>query len=135
MIYLLDTTTITDLIEGDAQVTDNLIKYLNHKDRIGLCPPVDYEVQRGLLAKNLQKKLRIFRMVILPRLEWFSLDDSDWLQATQFWVNARQAGRQLSDIDILLSALAHRLNTVIVSSDSDFDALSTQRQDWRVKTL
>ena len=49
-------------------------------------------------------------------------DRADWHQASQYWADARHAGRQLSDVDLLLAAVAARLDAVIVSSDEDFNA-------------
>jgi predicted nucleic acid-binding protein len=54
------------------------------------------------------------------------------LQAAHYWSNAVSIGKQLSDMDFLIAALAHRLNAVIVSADTDFDALPVKREDWRL---
>lgn len=131
MIYLLDTNAITDWLEANKEIDNHLQMAFERGDTVSLCPPIHYEIERGLLSKNLTRKLRVYRAVIAPRLEWFSLTDADWIQATQFWVNARQKGRQIADIDVLLAAVAHRLNAVIVSSDADFDALPIKRENWR----
>jgi predicted nucleic acid-binding protein len=40
-------------------------------------------------------------------------------------------GRQFSDMDLLIAAIAKRLDAILVSSDSDFDALPVTREDWR----
>jgi predicted nucleic acid-binding protein len=37
----------------------------------------------------------------------------------------------LSDVDVLLAALAHRLDGIIASSDSDYDPLPVKRENWR----
>jgi predicted nucleic acid-binding protein len=38
----------------------------------------------------------------------------------------------VSDIDLLVAAVAKRLGGVIVSADADFDALSNSRENWRI---
>ena len=43
----------------------------------------------------------------------------------------RNQGKQLSDVDLLIAALAQRLDGVVVTSDDDFDALPIQRENWR----
>jgi predicted nucleic acid-binding protein len=52
-------------------------------------------------------------------------------QAAQFWAVARNAGRQLFDVDLLIAALAFRLNTVVVTNDNDFNALPVRHENWR----
>ena len=131
MIYLLDTNVITDLIEGNQTVRQQLLQHKQQEHTLGLCTPIYYEVQRGLLAANLVRKQEVFAQAVLPRLTLFGLADSDWFQAIQFWADARRRGRQLSDIDVLLATIAHRLQAVIVSSDADFDALPVKRENWR----
>ena len=67
----------------------------------------------------------------MPLVTYVQVEEADWLQAAQFWADVDNKGRQLSDIDLLLAALAHRLDAVIVSSDADFDALPIKRENWR----
>ncbi len=59
------------------------------------------------------------------------MEDADWERAAQFWADSKSKGRQLSDIDILIAAIAHRIDAIIVSSDADFDALPVKRENWR----
>lgn len=131
MIYLLDTNTITDLIEGHPKVTAHMSTGIRQGHSMALCWPVRYEVERGLVWKNLQKKLIVFRS-IYPRLTMIELLPDDWSQAIQFWVDSRSKGKQLADIDILIAAVAYRLDLTIISSDTDFDALPVRRENWRL---
>jgi predicted nucleic acid-binding protein len=131
VIYLLDTNTISDLPEGHPIVGTALRRYIQEGHTIGLCPPVRYEIERGLLWRNLVKKLNVFRSVIRPQLTHIEMVDTDSTQATQFWISSRSRGRQLSDMDVIIAAIAHRLDAVIVSSDTDFDALPVKRDNWR----
>jgi predicted nucleic acid-binding protein len=127
----LDTNTITDLIEGHQQVIQVFPQKIVAAQMIGLCVPVYYEIMRGLQWKNLRRKQAIFQNTIRPQLDWIQVAEEDWFQAIQFWVDAKSKGKQLSDMDFLIAAVAHRLNAVIVSSDADFDALPVQRENWR----
>ncbi len=131
MIYLLDTTTVSDLIDNHTQVISTFEEKRRQDNQVILCPPVRFEVERGLLWQNLQKKYRIFRDSVVPHLGWVGFIQEDWIQATQFWIQAKSKGRQLSDMDIMIAAVAHRLDAIIVSSDADFDALPINRENWR----
>lgn len=67
-------------------------------------------------------------------LDWQTLIEQDWLEAAQLWANADKMGKRLSDIDVLIAALVSRLKAILVSADTDFDALPVKREDWRVAT-
>jgi predicted nucleic acid-binding protein len=64
---------------------------------------------RGLLKINARRKIALFRSTIMPLLNWVPLIDTDWQQAAYFGVNSVTAGKQISDIDLLIAALAKRL--------------------------
>ena len=52
MIYLLDTTIISALLKNSETVITALERYKD--DTLSLCPPVHFEVRRGLLWKDAQ---------------------------------------------------------------------------------
>jgi predicted nucleic acid-binding protein len=130
LIYIVDTNVIADLFKKDANVIAHLRQHQN--DVLALCQAVDYEVRRGLLHKQAPSQLRDYEIRIRPQFQWLALTDADWKQAAQLWAEMRRQGRQLSDIDLLLTALVQRLNGIIVTADDDFDALSIQRENWRL---
>jgi predicted nucleic acid-binding protein len=74
----------------------------------------------------------VLREKIIPLLDYIPLDDEDWLQAARLWADTRRQGRQLSDVDVLVAAVAFRRSAIIVSSDTDFDSLPVRREDWRI---
>jgi predicted nucleic acid-binding protein len=84
-----------------------------------------------LLWKPSPRRFAAFHTAIVPRLAWIALTDDDWKEAAQFWADSKRNGKQLSDIDVLLATLAHRIDAIIVSNDTDFDALPVKREDWR----
>ena len=94
--------------------------------------PACYELARGLLWRKAASKLTLFREKILPQLEYVSLEEADWQQAAQLWATTRQRGRQLSDMDLLVGAIAIRLDAIIISRDVDFDALPVKRENWAI---
>lgn len=129
--YILDTNVIAGRIRRHPQVLNRLTGASDDGHVLGLCDPVRYEVLRGFLRVNAMQKLRLFRETITPLMDHLALTDTDWQLAAQLWANMRNQGKQLSDVDLLIAALAQRLNAVVVTSDKDFDALSIQRENWR----
>lgn len=130
MIYLFDTNAIADLMSAHPVMVAH-VRAHQKQHVLGLCQPVNYEVWRGLRWRMAANKQQLYLNQIKPQFEWISLTDTDWRQAAQFWVEVRNVGKQLSDVDLLIAALAFRLNAVIVTNDDDFDALPIQRENWR----
>ena len=131
LIYILDTNVIADRINGHKSVTERLTKAGENDHIIGLCPPVQYEVLRGLFKTNATRKLQLFNDTITPLLDAVPLVEADWRQAAQFWADMRNQGRQFADTDLLIAAVAKRLDGIVVSDDDDFDVLPIQRENWR----
>lgn len=131
MIYLLDTNTISDLIGLQQNVWKQFRVRLVEGHRLAICPPVYYELRRGLLWKNHNRKLTQLNDIVMPQLEWIQFTDNDWVQASQFWADVTTKGRAVDEIDLFIAAMAHRLDAVVVTSDNDFDALPIKRENWR----
>ncbi|MCE2471341.1 MAG: PIN domain-containing protein [Anaerolineae bacterium] len=131
MIYILDTNVIADRFHHLPQVLDRLNRAGEAGHVLGLCDPVRYEILRGLLKVNARQKLRHFQETIMPLMDHLALIDDDWQVAAQLWATMRNQGKQFSDADLLIAALAQRLNGVVVTADDDFAALSIQRENWR----
>jgi predicted nucleic acid-binding protein len=132
MIYLLDTTAISDILIGQGRTKQQTDQHQLDGHVVGFIRPVYYEIMRGLLWKTATAKLTAFQNGLIPTLDYIPMDDSDWDQAAQYWAMVVRAGRQLSDVDLLLASVAARLNATLVSSDRDFDVLPVTRQDWRI---
>jgi tRNA(fMet)-specific endonuclease VapC len=131
LIYILDTNIIADRMKAVEPVSQRMIDTVSAGHIVYLCTPVYYEVMRGLLKTNATRKLQFFQATIMPLLDWLPLTEEDWRQAAQFWAETTSVGKQLSDVDLLIGALAKRLNAIIASSDEDFNALPVRRENWR----
>jgi len=127
MKFILDTNIVTAYIKNQTPVFDRLS--LHHDENVYLTPPVYYEVIRGLRWKKATAKLSQLQRLRM-RLGWLQLIDEDWDKAAHLWSDAVSKGRRLSDVDLLLVALALRLNAILVSADVDFDVFSVTRENW-----
>jgi predicted nucleic acid-binding protein len=135
LIYILDTNVLADRINRMPMIEQRLNAAIAADHRLLLSSPVHYEVYRGLLRTNATRKQQFFEEKLVPALEWVNLLDEDWRQAARLWAWATTHGKQLSDVDLLIAALAVRLDGIIVSSDTDFDVLSLPRENWREHAL
>jgi predicted nucleic acid-binding protein len=132
LIYPLDTNSVSDWLSPlPSRIETQVFNALRRGDKVLICQPVYYELTHGLIAKNHLRKMQFLRDKIIPLLEYVILENVDWLQAAQFWADADNKGKKLSDIDLLLAAQAHRLDAIVVSADRDFDILPVKHVDWR----
>ena len=130
MIYVLDTNVVSGLSRNVSIVVANHDQKLQQGHSLVLCSPVYYESLRGLLKKNATSQIAGLN-ALKAALDWQPLVEQDWLAAAQLWANADKMGKRLSDIDVLIAALVTRLSAVLVSADTDFDALPIKRENWR----
>lgn len=131
MIYLLDTNAVSDLISQNVRVRAQYQEKRSEGHAIALCPPVLYEIQRGFLWRGSARKQIILHTQLVPLITWIPLIDSDWEQAAQFWADTVSKGLQISDVDLLIAALAYRLEATVVTSDEDFEPLPISHENWR----
>lgn len=129
LIYIVDANVISDLLARVSSVEQHLDR--RKTEIVCLCQPVYYELIRGLIKTQATSKLQRLEEVLRPSFNWITLTDDDWLQAARYWALATGSGRQLSDVDLLIAAIATRLDAIIVTSDADFDALPVKRENWR----
>jgi predicted nucleic acid-binding protein len=134
LIYLLDINAVSDLILRQPNVTQQFNQRILSNGQVGICRPVYFELMRGLLWKNATRKMTILRDELIPELTWIGIEDEDWLQAAKFWAQVVKVGRQFSDVDLLLAAIAQRLDATLVTADADFDFLSLRRENWRTES-
>lgn len=132
LAYILDTNAVADYINQFEPTTGRIKQAIRGGHLLYLCPPVTYEVLRGLIKTGASRKHQLFEKQFAPQLIAMSLTDDDWRQSAQFWADATNAGKQLADTDLLVGAIAIRVGGIVVSADSDFDALPINRENWRI---
>jgi predicted nucleic acid-binding protein len=131
LAYVVDTNVIADFLRGVPNVVHHVSLTVDEGHVVGLCPPVHYEVVRGLLRKDSRGQLVKYQREVAPMLSWAPALRDDWDRAAQLWAEARTKGRQLSDMDLLIAAMAIRLDAILVTADDDFSALPVRRENWR----
>ena len=116
------------MLKNHTPVLDALERHKH--ETLSLCPPVHFEVRRGLLWKDARVQWEVYIQDIVPQFTWTPLLEIDWDRAAALWAQTRRAGKQLSDMDLLIAAIALRLEGTIASNDADFDALAVPRVNW-----
>ncbi len=132
MIYVLDTNVISDYIHQVQPVLQQFKQAVRDGHTIYLPWPIHYEVMRGLQKTNATRKQQVFQDKFLPQVDIINPMAEDWQTAAQLWAQMRRKGRQFSDVDLLLAAIATRLDATLISADDDFAVLSLSRLTWRI---
>lgn len=127
MIYMLDTNTLTYIVKNVRPVVERYNALRRQHHIMATCQVPYFEILRGYLHKGAVVQEDHFRQNVLPTLTWYSL-------AAEYWAQTRSAGKQLSDMDLLLAAVTFRLNATLASNDVDFDVLPISRVHWRETT-
>jgi len=132
-IYILDTNVVSDIIKKYLPVLEH-VRLKQSGNVLCLVQPVEYEILRGLFRTKASGQIRYYQTQLRPRFQWLALTDADWGIAAQFWADMITIGRQISDIDLLVAAITKRLGGILVTSDNDFDDLSSiARENWRIQ--
>ena len=120
MIYALDTNTISFFLRGDETVKFNADTALDAGYELIIPKIVDYEIQRGLVAKSKHKILREY-MEFRNNLKVGAIDDNVWQKAVYVYASLSQKGKPIGDGDTLIAAFCLANNyTLITDNISDF---------------
>lgn len=130
-MYLLDTNHLSAAINRDADIRARLRDAWLRGDRVGTCVPVLCELHTGLaLTARREQNLQLLRELLRAVRTW-PLEHRTARLYGELFHELRRKGRALSQVDIMLAALARQLKAVLVSTDRDFDAIPDVRvENW-----
>ena len=129
--YLLDTNHLGEAIGRVSIVRDRIQQLHRQGDIFGTCVPVLCELLVGIVSRKDAEKART-RLDSL--LQVVRVWPSDLVIADRYAVayhELQKAGRALSQVDIMLAALARDLKAALLTTDKDFEALpDIPTEDW-----
>jgi tRNA(fMet)-specific endonuclease VapC len=121
--YLLDTNHLGEAV-GRVSIVRDRIQQLNREGHIfGTCGPVLCELLVGVvLRKDVeQTRRRLDRLLQIVRLWPIDLPIAEGY--SEAYHELQKVGRALSQVDILLAALARHTHATLLTTDRDFEAL------------
>jgi tRNA(fMet)-specific endonuclease VapC len=129
--FLLDTNHLGDALRHRSRVRDRLDDSHRTGVRVGTCVPVLCEVDAGLA--HVAGSERCFRAMrrVAPYIRIWPLEPSLAVIYGNVYLELRRRGRVLSQVDLLLAALARQMNLTLLTTDRDFEALpDVRRENW-----
>jgi len=132
MIYALDSNIVSYILKDDAKVIALYRKALSEGDDIVIPPIVFYEVQRGLLAANLSKRLTKFD-VFCRKTRQPGFHPSVWRKASQIYATLYRQRNLIDDADIFIAAYCLVNDfTLVTNNTRHFDRIDGLRLvNWK----
>jgi tRNA(fMet)-specific endonuclease VapC len=128
--YLIDTNHL-GAATTTTPVRRRLAELRRKGARIGTCVPVLCELEAGIHqvrnpARSRQQLDRLLHQILV-----WPIDRTTAHIYGELYTDLRRRGRVLSQVDMMLAALALQLGLTLVTTDSDFAALpDLKREDW-----
>jgi tRNA(fMet)-specific endonuclease VapC len=129
--YLLDCNHLFAAMRKVSRVRDLIHQARRAGHRFVSCYPVLCELEAGIqqTAKPEENHRRLGQLLRHVRL-WPLDAKTDRLYGT-IYVELRRLGRALSQVDIMLAALARQHKLTVLTTDRDFEALADLRvENW-----
>jgi len=132
MLYLLDTNTIIDLLNGNRNILEKIAE-LTADNEIKIPDIAYYEVLRGFKYKDEKRQLPKFQSFCdMYGLEYMSFNTL--IIAANQWATLKKNGTPLDDDgDILIGSLAIQHNAILVTNNTKhFSKLQgIQLENWK----
>jgi predicted nucleic acid-binding protein len=129
--YLLDTNHVGMAVNPASVVGQRIFEARLAGVRLGTCLPVLCEIEAGMRQVRHKVKYRRDLNHLLLQLRLWPVDLNTTRIYGDLYMELRRQGRVLSQVDIMVAALARQMRFTILTTDRDFDALADlQTADW-----
>jgi tRNA(fMet)-specific endonuclease VapC len=129
--YVLDTNHLGMAVDKASLVGRRNFEARLAGLRLGTCVPVLCELEVGIKQVRQKAKYRRDLNHLLGQLRIWPIDLETARLYADIYTDLRRRGRVLSQVDIMLAALARQRKLTLLTTDRDFEALSELRiEDW-----
>ena len=129
--YLLDTNHLSAVLDDMSSLRERLYQSIQAGHRFGTCVPVLCELETGIHQTRHRDHNRRVLAVLLRQIRIWPLNPAIAPLHAEIYHDLRARGRVLSQVDMVLVALARSMNATLLTSDRDFEALPEIRvENW-----
>lgn len=121
--FLLDTNHLSSAVKVGSPVRERLHWIRDRGSMVGTCAPALCELAVGARQVRDPATYRKALSRFLSRLRIWSLDADTALHYGDIYHHVQRSGRVLSQVDMMLAALARQAGLILLSSDRDFEDL------------
>ena len=131
--YLLDCNHLSPALRKTSKLRNRIEQRRLAGDRFVCCHPVLCELEAGIQHTPKPDENRRQLSHLLNHIRLWPLDRDTSRQYGSIYLELRRKGRVLSQVDIMLAALARQHKLTLLTSDLDFQALpDLTLEDWTV---
>jgi predicted nucleic acid-binding protein len=129
--YLLDTNHVGLAVDKTSNVGRKIFEARLSGARVGTCLPVLCEIEAGIRQVRRKAAYRRDLDHLLGQLRLWPLDVKTTQIYGDLYIELRRRGRVLSQVDIMVAALARQMKLTVLTTDMDFEGLpDVPREDW-----
>jgi tRNA(fMet)-specific endonuclease VapC len=129
--YLLDCNHLSKALRKMSTLREKIHKTRRAGHKLISCYPVLCELEAGIqqTAKPKENQRRLEQL--LHHIRLWPLDSETTRFYGNVYIELRDQGRVLSQVDMMLAALARQHQLIVLTTDRDFEALSDLRlENW-----
>jgi tRNA(fMet)-specific endonuclease VapC len=131
--YLLDTNHVSRAVTPGSSVRQRITELRQRGIKIGTCVPVLCEIEAGIQQVSHPEAYRQNLTRLLRQIRVWPIDPTTARHYGVIYHDLKRRGRALSQVDIMLAALARQMTLTLATSDQDFGALPDIRtENWLV---
>ena len=129
--YLLDTNHVGHAVTPGSVVRDRIAELRRLGAKVGTCVPVLCEIEAGIQQVSAPEAYRRNLERLLRQVRVWPIDFPTARLYGAIYHDLKGRGRVLSQVDIMLAALARQMQLTLITSDRDFEALpDLPRENW-----
>src|SRR5438876_11271023 len=125
--YLLDTNHVGMAVDRATAVGQRVYEARLAGQRLGTCLPVLCEIEAGMRQVRHKAKYRRDLNHLLLQLRLWPIDLKTSRIYGDIYMELRRRGRVLSQVDIMVAALARQRKLTVLTTDLDFEAVPDVR--------
>jgi tRNA(fMet)-specific endonuclease VapC len=131
--FLLDTNHVGFAIRPISPLRDRLRRAYRQGSRLATCFPVLCELEAGIQQTSDPKACRSRLRELLKLVRIWPFDVQIAQAYGELFHELKRLGRVLSQVDMMLCAMARSMKVIVLTTDGDFDALPQIRTENWVK--
>lgn len=132
--FLLDTNHLGVAATPGAAIRTTIRDRILQGDRFGTCVPALCELEAGIQQTRDPHAARQNLHVLMKQVRLWPLSPATSQLYGKLYSQLKKRGRALSQVDIMLAALAIQLEAILLTTDRDFEGVpEIQSENWLVQ--
>ncbi len=127
----MDSNHLSAAIARVSHVRERIYQGCQTGVRIGTCIPVLCELEAGIQQTHDPSAYRRRLHQLLGKVRLWPMDQQIAQAYGQVYLDLKSQGRVLSQVDMMLAAVARSMDLTVLTCDRDFEALKgIHKEDW-----